>query len=373
MFSISFILTASFGLLCWYLVYHTLAFYLKYSLKGKIMLITGCDTGFGNSLTRKLDKMGSIVFACCLNQSTANQLNTSTSENVHVLIMDVTNLEQIKNTYKIVKKFCIDTKSPLFGLVNNAGITETSPFECIPQKKFTKVIDVNCIGLINVTRIFLPLIRLKKYNPYIAGKFCKKFAGFYQRGKAGRIINIASVCGRTATPYLSAYNASKFAVIGFTESIRYELDQFFNIWCCTVEPWFVMTNIVKYGMNLENIKKQWLDVKKPDSIDMDDMDEKLKDDIDGIMNVYDIEKYVKWKGENNRLLNAVSLKNDQHVIDSIICALSSVYPLKVYYPSWRAMITTRLAKYVLPGFLIDTKFGKRLFGVKPIKDSFLRW
>lgn len=363
----------------WYSIYHILAFYLKYSLQGKIILITGCDTGFGNALTKKLDSLGSIVFATCLNEKTAKELDEKTSHNVHIIMMDVTKIEDINNGYKIVKKYCIDNKSALYGIVNNAGIAANAPFECTERKSYTKVIDVDLIGLINVTRAFLPLIRIKKYNPYIGGKYASKFGGFYQRGKAGRVINVASVAGRVASPYISSYNAAKFGVVGFTAALRYELDKFFNIWCCTVEPFFVMTNIVKEGMNIEKVKDDWMKVKKPDAID-DEFEEVkqnengdvIEDDVDDIMDVYDVEKYIEWKKESNRFIKGTAIKSTDQVINAIICALSSVYPLKVYYPSFRATIIVRLFKYVIPGWLIEKDTQKRIFTISPIKDSFKR-
>ena len=323
--------------------------------------------------------MGSIVFAACLNDKTAKELNSKTSDNVHVILMDVTKQEHINNAYKKIKQYCINNKSPLYGIVNNAGIAVNSPFECTPRKPYTKVIDVNLIGVIDVTRAFLPLIRFKKYNPYLSGKFCKKWFGFYQRGKAGRIVNVASIAGRCAAPYMSSYIASKCGCIGFTDAIRYELDRFFNIWCCTIEPFFVMTNIVKEGMNLESVKKLWLKVNKPDAIDEEFEEVKknengnvFEDEVDDIMNVYDVEKYLQWKFDSNRFINKLAIHGTDHVIDSIICALSSVYPLKVYYPSWRGMMMVRFFKYVIPGWLAEKAVGERTFQVVPIKDSFLR-
>ena len=178
---------------------------------------------------------------------------------------------------------------------------------------------------------------------------------------------------------MSSYNAAKHGVVGFTESIRYELDRFFNIWACTIEPFFVMTNIVKEGMDLEGVKKLWIKVNKPDAIDEEFQEIKqsedgkiIDDQVDDIMDVYDIEKYLKWKADSNKFLNDISISGTDHVVDAIICALSSVYPLKVYYPSWTGMIMVRLFKYVLPGCFIEKFFRERTLNVKPIKDIFSR-
>ena len=197
-------------------------------------------------------------------------------------------------------------------------------------------------------------------------------------GKAGRVVNIASIAGRLPSPYMSAYVASKHGVVGFTESIRGELDKFFNIWSCTIEPFFVMTNIVKEGMDLECIKKLWLKVNKPDAIDEEFQEVKqnedgkiIEDEVDDIMDVYDIEKYLQWKTESNRFIKEIAIPGTDHVIDAIICALSSVYPLKVYYPSWTGMIMVKMFKYILPGWFAEQVVGARTFKITPIKDEFL--
>eukprot|EP01084_Bolivina_argentea_P252986 424831_1 len=80
-----------------YLLYYILAFYWNISLQGKAILITGCDTGFGNATSKALDKMGCIVFATCLNAETAQLLDKETSSSTIVKLMDVTNVKQIKS------------------------------------------------------------------------------------------------------------------------------------------------------------------------------------------------------------------------------------------------------------------------------------
>eukprot|EP00486_Rosalina_sp_Unknown_P004250 CAMPEP_0201571014 /NCGR_PEP_ID=MMETSP0190_2-20130828/13564_1 /ASSEMBLY_ACC=CAM_ASM_000263 /TAXON_ID=37353 /ORGANISM="Rosalina sp." /LENGTH=140 /DNA_ID=CAMNT_0047995225 /DNA_START=70 /DNA_END=492 /DNA_ORIENTATION=+ len=140
-----------------------------------------------------------------------------------------------------------------------------------------------------------------------------------------------------------------------------------------------MTNIVKEGMDLESIKGLWLKVNKPDAIDEEFQEVKqnedgnvVDDEVDDIMDVYDVEKYLQWKADSNKFIKKISIPGTDHVVDSIICALSSVYPLKVYYPSWTGMIMVRLFKYILPGWLIEKEIGMRTFKIAPIKDSFLR-
>eukprot|EP01084_Bolivina_argentea_P136038 239620_1 len=357
-FGLIFVLIVTLAL--WYIVYHVFAFKLQYSLKNKIILITGCDTGFGNHLAKKLDKMGCIVFATCIGKKTANNLDKATSNNCHIIIMDVTKIDEINAAYNTVKTYCYEHKIPLFGIVNNAGIAESSPFECISRDDFTKVIEVNTIGLINVTRTFLPLIRMPKVNKYLSNKYGKKLFGFYQRGKAGRIVNIASIAGRATAPYLAPYCVSKFGVIAFTDCIRLELQQLFNIWCCTVEPFFVMTNMVESGLHLERVENVWNKAEE----DYKKINENCK-----LMDIYDIEKYLKWKQRTNKLLFNVMDRSTDTVLDCIICGLCSYFPLRAYHPSWISSILYRLERYVFPKWLMESI--DKTFVNPPIRDSFV--
>jgi len=108
----------------------------------------------------------------------------------------------------------------LWAVINNAGILLGFETEITSMTTFRKVMDVNYFGAVALTKKVLPLIRKSK----------------------GRVINIASAAGRIATRGLDAYNASKFAVIGWSDSLRHSL----RVWGCkviTIEPGVMNTNI----------------------------------------------------------------------------------------------------------------------------------
>lgn len=239
----------------WYLIYCYLAFHKLNPLKNKVILITGCDTGFGNALAKKLDTMNCVVFATCLNSSTMETLKSETSENVITCIMDVRKMDQIQRCYNLINNYCIEHETYLYGIVNNAGISEFSPFECIPISNFNNVINVNLIGMCNVCRTFIPLMRNGKFNKYIF-KNCasnnSKIFGLFNRGKAGRIINISSVAGRCVSPYLTPYATSKHAIVAFSDTLRAEMQQLFNIWVSTVEPFLTHTQLLKNSTNRQD-------------------------------------------------------------------------------------------------------------------------
>ena len=108
----------------------------------------------------------------------------------------------------------------LAGLVNNAGIGVSGPLELIPIEELRRQFEVNVIGHIAVTQAFLPLLRIAK----------------------GRIVNIGSVNGALASPYLGPYSASKFAMEAITDALRIEL-RTWGIRVSIVEPGPIATPI----------------------------------------------------------------------------------------------------------------------------------
>lgn len=169
------------------------------NLSERYVLITGCDTGFGNLLAKKLDHLGLRVFACCLTKDGVEELHNQCSSKLVAIEMDVRKEESIRNCLRIVRQRLGD--QGLWGLVNNAGVSgPNASFEMIKQSQIEQCLDVNIFGMIRVTKAFLPLVRKTR----------------------GRIINAASVVGRFALLFLP-YSVSKFAVEGFSDKLRREL------------------------------------------------------------------------------------------------------------------------------------------------------
>ncbi|XP_067672980.1 D-beta-hydroxybutyrate dehydrogenase, mitochondrial-like [Haliotis asinina] len=181
--------------------------------QGKYVLITGCDTGFGNSLARLLDTKGLNVIATCLTEESdgAKQLKTTGSGRMCVLQLDVTSDESVSSCLQIVKTLC--HKEGLWALVNNAGILYTGDVEVQTMAVYRRVAEVNLFGMVRMCKAFLPLVRQRK----------------------GRIINVTSVRGLQAGPGHSAYVMSKFAGEGFTDCLRLEMRRF-GVKVILVEP-----------------------------------------------------------------------------------------------------------------------------------------
>ena len=108
----------------------------------------------------------------------------------------------------------------LAGLVNNAGIGIAGPVEALPLAEWRRQFDVNVFGLIAVTQAFLPLLRQSR----------------------GRVINIGSMAGRVAMPFMAPYSASKHALEGLNDALRVEL-QPWGINVALIEPGAIATLI----------------------------------------------------------------------------------------------------------------------------------
>ncbi|NXO32876.1 RDH16 dehydrogenase, partial [Cisticola juncidis] len=122
------------------------------------VLITGCDSGFGKLLARQLDARGLRVLAACLSEAGAAQLRAATSERLQTVLLDVTSSKSIAELTAWVRERVGD--QGLWGLVNNAGIAiPTAPNEWLSKEDFVKVLDVNLVGLVEVTLSLLPLVR----------------------------------------------------------------------------------------------------------------------------------------------------------------------------------------------------------------------
>ncbi|XP_067650208.1 D-beta-hydroxybutyrate dehydrogenase, mitochondrial-like [Haliotis asinina] len=183
------------------------------SAYGRTVLITGCDTGIGYGLARRLILEGFTVVATCLdvNGPGARELKKNQSGRVHVLKLDVTSDESVELCFERTRKICKGTG--LWSLVNNAGVVSFGDVELSTMDIFQKVVDVNLLGVIRVTKTFLPLVRYAK----------------------GRIVNVTSVKGLCAHPCFGAYNISKYGAEGLTDTLRLEMKRF-GVKVIAVEP-----------------------------------------------------------------------------------------------------------------------------------------
>ena len=188
----------------------------------RAVVITGASTGIGEACALRLDQQGWRVFAGVRKEADGERLKQQASDRLAPITIDVTDQATIESAAEVVASAV--GEAGLAGLVNNAGITVPGPIEFLPIEELRRQLEVNTIGQIAVTQAFLALIR---------------------KGH-GRIVNMGSIGGRMATPFIGAYCASKFAMEALTDSLRQELRPW-DIGVSIVEPGSIATPIWEKG------------------------------------------------------------------------------------------------------------------------------
>ena len=184
-----------------------------------IALITGSSSGIGLETSLYLARRGYTVWATMRNIEKAGELQKiAQSEKLPVEIasLDVCDESSVKNAVeKILQK-----SGRIDVLINNAGYGLRGASEEVSLDEWKRQFETNFFGVIRVTQAVLPQMRAQR---------------------AGAIVNISSVLGRMAIPFSGPYTASKFALEGLTETLRYELAPW-NIKVVLIEPGFIATN-----------------------------------------------------------------------------------------------------------------------------------
>jgi len=190
----------------------------------KSAVVTGASTGIGWGCTKVLIGKGWRVFGIVRKQADADRLTKEFGKNFVPVIFDVTDAVAVKRGADQVATAL--GNETLSGLVNNAGIAVAGPLLYLDVDEFRDQLEVNLTGQLIVTQAFAPLMGVDKSR----------------KGKPRRIVNITSVGGRNANPFMGPYNTSKFGFEGFSESLRREL-MLFGIDVIVVAPGAVATPI----------------------------------------------------------------------------------------------------------------------------------
>jgi NAD(P)-dependent dehydrogenase (short-subunit alcohol dehydrogenase family) len=180
----------------------------------KTIFITGASTGLGKATAKLFQNRGWNVIATMRNPEKESELNLL--ENVILLPLDVTNLNEIQST---VQKAIVHGVDVVF---NNAGYGLIGPLEALSDEQITKQLDTNLLGIIRVTKAFIPYFREKK---------------------SGVFISTTSIGGLVAFPFGSTYHATKWALEGWSESMWFELGKF-EINVKTVSPGGIKTDFI---------------------------------------------------------------------------------------------------------------------------------
>jgi NAD(P)-dependent dehydrogenase (short-subunit alcohol dehydrogenase family) len=194
----------------------------------KTVVITGASTGIGRGCALRMDELGWRVFAGVRGETDGDSLREEASERLTPLLLDVTGPAAIAEAKETVGMAVGD--AGLDGLVNNAGIPYGGPIEFLDLAGLRRTFDVNFFGLAHVTQTFIPLLR----------------------EAMGRIVNMSSISGRVASPFLSPYSTTKFALEALSDALRVELHPW-KIHVAVVEPGAIDTPI--WGKGSEYMKR----------------------------------------------------------------------------------------------------------------------
>ena len=189
-------------------------------MKDKVILVTGANRGIGLNIIQRLNNDGYTVIGTSRTDDGANIISQEiTSNGGKGLKMDVTNQESINSAIKNIQ----DEYGALYGLVNNAGITNDNLLMRMTEEQWLSVIETNLTSIYRVT---------------------KSIVKDMMKAREGRIVNIGSIVGMMGNAGQSNYSASKSGLLGFTKSLARELSSR-NINVNSISPGFIDTDMTK--------------------------------------------------------------------------------------------------------------------------------
>jgi NADP-dependent 3-hydroxy acid dehydrogenase YdfG len=204
---------------------------------GKVAVVTGAGSGIGRALAIELARSGASVAI-----SDVDTEGLAATEDRLKAIGAPVKADRLDVTEREAFELYADAVKEHFGKVNqiynNAGIAFAGDIEASGFKDFEKVMDVDFWGVVNGTKVFLPHL--------------------IESGD-GHIVNVSSIFGIFSVPGQSAYNAAKFAVRGFTEALRQEMDLAGHpVKVTTVHPGGIKTNIARNMTTIDSVDKDEL-------------------------------------------------------------------------------------------------------------------
>jgi NAD(P)-dependent dehydrogenase (short-subunit alcohol dehydrogenase family) len=191
---------------------------------GGAVVVTGVSTGIGHAIAQLLTTRGFSVFGSVRKRADAERLHHELGATFVPLVFDVRDADAIERAARDVRARIGKTR--LLGLVNNAGVGSNAPLLHQPIDDISAAIDVNLIGQLRVTQAFAPLLGTDDSL----------------EGPPGRIVNISSIGGTVAAPFMGAYAASKRGLEAASDSLRTELLPF-GVDVIVIAPGFFESSI----------------------------------------------------------------------------------------------------------------------------------
>ncbi|MEO0437962.1 MAG: SDR family NAD(P)-dependent oxidoreductase [Pseudomonadota bacterium] len=197
---------------------------------GKRAAITGAGSGMGRALARQLNEAGCELWLSDFNEAGLGETVASLNERaapVYQKRVDVADREAVESWAEEVAA----TVPSLELMVNNAGVAFSGLVRDMSYEDFHWVMDIDFWGVVHGSKAFLPLL---------------------EKAEKSHLVNTSSVFGMISVPSQSAYNSAKFAVRGFTEALRQELDLANSpVKVCCVHPGGVGTNIARSARSVD--------------------------------------------------------------------------------------------------------------------------
>ncbi len=191
----------------------------------KIWLITGISSGLGKALAEKVIQKGDFVIGTFRNQTQVDDFNERFKEKAQSILLDINDIGQIEKAIEFIQK-----QGRIDILVNNAGFGFIGAVEEASSKEIREVMETNFFGTLALTQALLPIFRSQK---------------------SGHILQISSHGGFKAFAGFGIYNASKFALEGFSEALALELSPL-GIHLTIVEPGPFRTDFAGTALKFSN-------------------------------------------------------------------------------------------------------------------------
>lgn len=200
---------------------------MRRKISDLVVVITGASSGIGRATVLQLAEQGAAVVLASRHEEVLKEAAQDCKEAGGCPLAvrtDVTDEGQVQH----LARQAVETYGRIDVWINGAAVTMLSRFEDAPPDAFRRVIETNFFGYVNGARTVLPMFRRQGH---------------------GILINISSVLSKLGAPYESAYVASKFAVSGFSESLRMELRDTPGIQVCTILPATIDTPLFQKAAN----------------------------------------------------------------------------------------------------------------------------
>jgi NAD(P)-dependent dehydrogenase (short-subunit alcohol dehydrogenase family) len=281
----------------------------------KTAVVTGVSTGIGRAIAKALIDAGWRVFGSVRKEKDAADASAALGANFTPLLFDVTDDAAIRREATKVEA-ALGGKT-LGALINNAGVAVAGPVGYLDIDDLKRQMDINVYGPIRVTQAFLPMLG----------------ADHSRQGAPGRIVNMSSVAGRFASPFMSPYAMSKHALEAMSESLRRELFAH-GIDVVIVGPGAIRTPI-------------W---SKADELD-----------VDRYKNTEYYSDLVKMKGMMQAFGDA-GLEAEE--VGALVLNILNAAKPKTRYPILRNKFAMWTIPNLLPKRMVDKAVAKR-FGMKP--------